>query len=210
MVRVDTAQQEFGIGDVDSPWALSMKMKEIFRFIAQNLPPGTDTETVRNTEYAATNGMLSTLDPHSMLLDPQTYTEMKLTTRGSFGGLGILIGMRKGELTVIKPYPDTPASKAGIKAGDRIIRIDNESTVEHAASTTRSRACAASPTPRSTIWVRKPAEANAAAKKIVLTRAVVSTHTVDHKMLKGNVGSSSCTATSPATPTRSCARPSTI
>ena len=129
MVRVDTAQQEFGIGEVDSPWALSMKMKEIFRFIAQNLPPGTDTETVRNIEYAATNGMLSTLDPHSMLLDPQTYTEMKLTTRGSFGGLGIVIGLRKGELTVIKPYPDTPASKAGIKAGDRIIRIDNESTV---------------------------------------------------------------------------------
>ena len=129
IVRVDTAQQEFGIGEVDSPWALSMKMKEIFRFIAQNLPPGTDSETVRNIEYAATNGMLSTLDPHSMLLDPQTYTEMKLTTRGSFGGLGIVIGMRKGELTVIKPYPDTPASKAGIKAGDRIIRIDNESTV---------------------------------------------------------------------------------
>src|SRR5947209_11531890 len=127
-VRVDTAQQEYSIGEVDSPWALSMKMREIFRFIQQNLPPGTDPETVRNIEYSATNGMLSTLDPHSMLLDPQTYTEMKLTTRGSFGGLGILIGLRKGELTVIKPYPDTPASKAGIKAGDRIIRIDNEST----------------------------------------------------------------------------------
>ncbi|MGZ3443558.1 MAG: MXAN_5808 family serine peptidase, partial [Polyangia bacterium] len=97
IVRVDTAQQEFGIGEVDSPWALSMKMKEIFKFIAQNLPPGTDSETVRNTEYAATNGMLSTLDPHSMLLDPQMYTEMKLNTRGSFGGLGILIGLRKGE-----------------------------------------------------------------------------------------------------------------
>ena len=61
---------KFGIGDVDSPWALSMKMKEIMRFIAQNLPPGTDQETVRNTEYAATNGMLSTLDPHSILMDP--------------------------------------------------------------------------------------------------------------------------------------------
>ena len=68
---------------------------------------------MRNTEYAATNGMLSTLDPHSMLLDPQTYTEMKLTTRGSFGGLGILIGLRKGELTVIKPY----ARYAGVEGG---------------------------------------------------------------------------------------------
>ena len=187
IVRVDTAQQEFGIGEVDSPWALSMKMKEIFRFIAQNLPPGTDQETVRNTEYAATNGMLSTLDPHSMLLDPQTYTEMKLTTRGSFGGLGILIGLRKGELTVIKPYPDTPASKAGIKAGDRIIRIDNESTANMLINDAVSR-LRGEPDTKVTIWVRKPTEANTAARKVVLTRAIVSTHTVDYKMLKGNVG----------------------
>ncbi|MGZ3405689.1 MAG: MXAN_5808 family serine peptidase, partial [Polyangia bacterium] len=187
IVRVDTAQQEFGIGDVDSPWALSMKMKEIFKFIAQNLPPGTDSETVRNTEYAATNGMLSTLDPHSMLLDPQMYTEMKLNTRGSFGGLGILIGLRKGELTVIKPYPDTPASKAGIKAGDRIIRIDNESTANMLINDAVSR-LRGEPETKVTIWVRKPAEPNTSAKKITLTRAVVSTHTVDYKMLKGNVG----------------------
>ena len=187
IVRVDTAQQEFGIGDVDSPWALSMKMKEIFRFIAQNLPKDTDAETVRNTEYAATNGMLSTLDPHSMLLDPQTYTEMKLTTRGSFGGLGILIGLRKSELTVIKPYPDTPASKAGIKAGDRIIRIDNESTANMLINDAVSR-LRGEPDTKVTIWVRKANEANTAARKVTLTRAIVSTHTVDYKMLKGNVG----------------------
>src|SRR5215831_11372927 len=124
MVRVDTSQQEFAIGEVDSPWALSMKMREIFRFISQNLPPGTDSETVRNIEYAAVNGMLSTLDPHSMLLDPQMYNEMKLNTRGSFGGLGIVIGIRKGALTVIRPMPNTPAWNAGIKAGDRIVRIE--------------------------------------------------------------------------------------
>ena len=187
VVRVDTAQQEFGIADVDSPWALSMKMKEIMRFIAQNLPKDTDQETIRNTEYAATNGMLSTLDPHSMLLDPQTYTEMKLTTRGSFGGLGILIGLRKGELTVIKPYPDTPASRAGIKAGDRIIRIDNESTANMLINDAVSR-LRGEPDTKVTVWVRKANEANSAAKKVVLTRAIVSTHTVDWKMLKGNVG----------------------
>src|SRR5262249_11652147 len=187
IVRVDTAQQEFGIGDVDSPWALSMKMKEIFRFIAQNLPPNTDTETVRNTEYAATNGILGTLDPHSMLLDPQTYTEMKLNTRGSFGGLGILIGLRKGELTVIKPYPNTPAWNAGIRAGDRIIRIDRESTVNMLINDAVSR-LRGEPDTKVEVWVRHANEANSAARKIVLTRAIVSTRTVDWKMLKGNVG----------------------
>jgi carboxyl-terminal processing protease len=186
-VRVDTAQQEFSIAEVDSPWALSMKMKEIFRFVAGNLPPNTDSETVRNIEYAATNGMLSTLDPHSMLLDPQTYTEMKLNTRGSFGGLGILIGLRKGELTVIKPYPDTPAWKAGIRAGDRIIRIDRESTVNMLINDAVAR-LRGEPDTKVEVWVRHANEANAAARRITLTRAIVSTRTVDWKMLKNGVG----------------------
>jgi carboxyl-terminal processing protease len=186
-VRVDTAQQEFSIAEVDSPWALSMKMKEIFRFVAQNLPPNTDAETVRNIEYAATNGMLSTLDPHSMLLDPQTYTEMKLNTRGSFGGLGILIGLRKGELTVIKPYPDTPAWKAGIRAGDRIIRIDRESTVNMLINDAVAR-LRGEPDTKVEVWVRHANEANSAARRIVLTRAIVSTRTVDWKLLKNGVG----------------------
>ena len=120
-------------------------------------------------------------------LDPQTYTEMKLTTRGSFGGLGILIGLRKSELTVIKPYPDTPAAKAGIKAGDRIIRIDNESTANMLINDAVSR-LRGEPDTKVTIWVRKANEPNTAARKVTLTRAVVSTHTVDYKMLKGNVG----------------------
>ena len=151
------------------------------------MPPGTDQETVRNTEYAATNGMLSTLDPHSMLLDPQTYTEMKLNTRGSFGGLGILIGLRGGELTVIKPYPDTPASKAGIKAGDRIIRIDRESTVNMLINDAVSR-LRGEPDTKVEVWVRHKGEPNSAARKVVMTRTIVSTRTVDWKMLKNGVG----------------------
>jgi len=187
LVRVDTAQQEFAIGEVDSPWALSMKMREIFRFIAQNLPKDTDSETVRNIEYAATNGMLSTLDPHSMLLDPATYTEMKLNTRGSFGGLGIVIGIRKGALTVIRPMPDTPASRAGIKAGDRIVRIDKLSTVNMMLNDAVSK-LRGDPDTRVDIWVEKATEKNAVPKKITLTRAVIAVNTVDHQMLKNGVG----------------------
>src|SRR5262249_9734677 len=128
----ETAQREFGTSDVDSPWALGARMREIFRFVAQHLPPGMDRETVRNIEYAAVNGMLSTLDPHSTLLDPTTNQEMKLSTRGYFGGLGIVIAIRKGALTVMRPMPDTPAGNAGVKRGDRIVRIGKESTVNMA------------------------------------------------------------------------------
>jgi carboxyl-terminal processing protease len=187
VVRVDTAQAEFSIADVDSPWALSMKMKEIFKFVAQHLPSDTDTETVRNIEYAATNGMLSTLDPHSMLLDPQMYTEMKLNTRGSFGGLGIVIGIRKGELTVIKPMPNTPASEAGIKPFDRIVRIDRESTINMMINDAVSR-LRGEPDTKVEIWIRHASEPDAAARKIVLKRAIIQTRTVEGRMLKNNVG----------------------
>jgi carboxyl-terminal processing protease len=186
-VRVDTASQDFSIADVDSPWALSMKMKEIFKFVAQHLPPDTDSETVRNIEYNATNGMLSTLDPHSMLLDPQTYTEMRLSTRGSFGGLGIVIGIRKGELTVIKPMKGTPAWDAGIKAFDRIVRIDRESTINMMINDAVSR-LRGEPETKVEIWVRHANEPDSAARKIVLKRAIIQTQTVDARMLKNNVG----------------------
>jgi C-terminal peptidase prc len=81
-------------------------------------------------EIAATNGMLYTLDPHSVLLDVESFKEMRTQTQGKFGGLGIVIGMdRKGRIIVKKPMPETPASRAGIKAKDHIARINNESTM---------------------------------------------------------------------------------
>ncbi len=187
VVRVDTMQQEFNIAEVDSPWALSMKMREIFRFVSQNLAPNTDAETVRNIEYAAVNGMLSTLDPHSMLLDPQMYGEMKLNTRGSFGGLGIVIGIRKGALTVIRPMPGTPAWNAGIKAGDRIIRIEKESTVNMMLNDAVGH-LRGEPDTKVELWMEKATEKNAVAKKIVLTRAVIQVKTVEAHMLENNVG----------------------
>lgn len=187
VVKVDTAQAEFDIKEVDSPWVLSMKMREIFRFVSQNLPPGTDRDTVRGIEYAATNGMLSTLDPHSMLLDPQMYNEMKLNTRGSFGGLGIVIGIRKGALTVIRPMPNTPASNAGIKAGDRIVRIDKLSTVNMMLNDAVSK-LRGDPDTKVEIWIEKANEKNPTPKRVVLTRAIIQVKTVEAHMLKSGVG----------------------
>lgn len=78
--------------------------------------------------YGAINGMLSSLDPHSSFMPPETYKELKIDTKGAFGGLGIEISIRDGVLTVISPIEDTPAFKAGIKAGDQILRIDEKWT----------------------------------------------------------------------------------
>ncbi len=72
--------------------------------------------------------MIRSLDPHSAYLTPDQYKELQVDTSGSFGGLGIVISMQNDQLTVVSPIEDTPAFKAGIKAGDRIMKIDGQIT----------------------------------------------------------------------------------
>jgi carboxyl-terminal processing protease len=86
-----------------------------------------DTKT-KDLIYGALKGMLASLDPHSQFMDPETYEELKVDTQGKFGGLGIEITIRDGLLTVITPIDDTPAAKAGIKANDHIVKINDELT----------------------------------------------------------------------------------
>lgn len=180
-IRVDTAQQEFDVSDVDSPWSLSLKMREIFRFVGAHIEPDTD---VKEIEYAATNGMLSTLDPHSVLLDPTIYNEMKLTTKGQFGGLGIVIGIRKGHLTVIRPLPKTPASEAGVKAGDKIVRIEKESTVNMMLNDAVSR-LRGEPGSKVEVWTQR---GDTPARRLLLTRAIIQVDSIQAHLLKGGIG----------------------
>ena len=78
--------------------------------------------------YGAIRGMLSTLDPHSSFLTPEMYEEMQADTHGEFGGLGIEITVKDSELIIVSPIEDTPAYIAGIKAGDKIIKINGQPT----------------------------------------------------------------------------------
>ncbi len=80
--------------------------------------------------YGAINGMIDSLDPHSGFMPPDAYKEMQVDTTGQFGGLGIEIGVKDHALTVVAPIEDTPAYKAGIKAGDKIIKIDGAPTAD--------------------------------------------------------------------------------
>lgn len=78
--------------------------------------------------YGAIKGMMDTLDPHSNFLPPEIFKDMKTETSGRFGGIGIEIGLKGSTLTVVSPIEDTPAHKAGLKAGDRILKINGDST----------------------------------------------------------------------------------
>ena len=118
-----------GISEVDK------KKEELFRRVElfSDTLAIIQSEYVEDTQpkdliYGALKGMLASLDPHSQFLDPDTYNELKVETEGKFGGLGIEITIKDGLLTVVTPIEDTPAWKAGIKANDRIVKIDNELT----------------------------------------------------------------------------------
>src|SRR3990167_5615099 len=87
-----------------------------------------DEVKTKDLIYGALKGMLSSLDPYSQFMEPEVYKEMEVDTKGEFGGLGIEIGIRDNVLTVVAPLDGTPADRAGIKAQDRIVKIEGEST----------------------------------------------------------------------------------
>ena len=83
---------------------------------------------IKDLVYGAIDGMLASLDPHSGFMSPEIYKEMKVDTRGEFGGLGIEISLRDNLLTIVSPIEDTPASRAGLQAGDHIVKIEDQFT----------------------------------------------------------------------------------
>lgn len=84
--------------------------------------------TPKKLIYGSLKGMISSLDPHSQFMDPDTYDELKVDTEGKFGGIGIEITIKDDLLTVVTPLENTPAWKAGIKPNDRIVKINNDLT----------------------------------------------------------------------------------
>jgi len=178
---VGNAAKDFEYKDIDSIWQIPLKMHEVFTFVKQNLVTVGDE---REIEYAAVNGMLATLDPHSWLLKPDVYKEMKVQTRGEFGGLGFVISMIDDKLTVRKVLKNTPAAKAGVRKGDVITQIDSDSTVsmelQEAVDHMRGK-----PGTKVTLYVQKK---GAELKKLDMTRALVTYETVVSKLLDNGIG----------------------
>ncbi|MCW9012542.1 MAG: S41 family peptidase [Gammaproteobacteria bacterium] len=96
---------------------------DIFARIKSDYVEEVDDKELLNN---AIRGMLSGLDPHSTYMDPDEYKELKIGTSGQFGGLGIQVGIEDGLVKVISPIDDTPAFRAGLKAGDLIVRLDDK------------------------------------------------------------------------------------
>ena len=80
--------------------------------------------------YGAIRGMVKTLDPHSSFMTKEENAELMVETQGSFSGIGIEITIKDKVLTVVSPIEDTPGYKAGLKAGDKIVKVGDESTMD--------------------------------------------------------------------------------
>ncbi len=185
-VRVDTQEKAFRVDDVLGPWDVSSHLREVFAFVQDGLK-GTDVD-LRDVEYAASNGMLHTLDPHSVLLTPEQYKEMNLTTQGQFGGLGIVISIRDQQLTVMNPMPGTPAGKAGLKRYDRIVKINNESTLNMGLNEAVNH-LRGIPGTKVTVWIQRAgAEGWTGARQFDLVREVIHVASVEHKLLENGIG----------------------
>lgn len=135
--------------------------------------------------YDALKGMLRSLDPHSSFLTPDDFKEMKVDTRGQFGGLGIQISIRNGILTVIAPIEDTPAWRAGIQAGDRIVKIEDEVTKDMTLYDAVSRMRGKKGTDVTISIIRESFENP---KKFTITRDIIKIKSVKPRMIEGDIG----------------------
>src|SRR5437870_5376868 len=114
-------------GDDDSGYAQISVFAKAVQLLRQDYVDGNKT-SYHDLIYAAMRGMLASLDPHSQFMEPNDFKDMQDDTRSRFNGLGIEVAVKGGLLTVITPMEDTPAAKAGILAGDQILKINGTPT----------------------------------------------------------------------------------
>ncbi len=186
-VRVGSAEKKFPVSDVQGLWDVSAHLREIFAFLQDNLKSSPEVD-LREVEYAACNGILHTLDPHSVFMSPEAYKEMTISTQGAFGGVGIVISIRDQMLTVIKPMAGTPAGRAGIKRYDRITAINNESTLNMPLDDAVRR-LRGDPGTEVTVAIHRDGPAGwAGSRPFVLRREVINVESVESRMLDEGVG----------------------
>jgi carboxyl-terminal processing protease len=155
---------------------------EILSLLEANYVEKVDTNQLID---GAIRGMLKTLDPHTSYLPPEAFTQMKVETSGRFGGLGIEITIKRGILTVVTPIEDTPAFKAGVKSGDRIIKIEDESTLDMTLSDAVERLRGKIGTEVNITIFREGMEEPL---KVTLERANIQVKSVKSKIFEGSIG----------------------
>ena len=164
------------------PYEELRQFTEIFGRIKRDyVEPVTDKKLLED----AIKGMLSGLDPHSAYLDIEQYKDLREGTTGEFGGLGIEVTMEDGFVKVVSPIDDTPAQRAGLQAGDLIVRLDDKPvkgmTLGDAVKLMRGK-------PDSDILLTIIREGEISALKVTITRAIIKVKSVKNRLLETDYG----------------------
>lgn len=155
---------------------------EVFSLIQKNyVEEANPKELLRG----AIKGMLNSLDPHSSFMTPEQYKEMQVDTKGEFGGIGIQIGVKDSHLTVIAPIEGTPADRAGIKAGDRIVKINGEPTKDMSLQDAVGKMRGSKGTSVTITIIR---EGITEPKDFTMVRDIIKIKSVRSKMLEDGIG----------------------
>jgi len=157
---------------------------DVLQYIKENYVTEVDTQKLM---YGAASGMVKTLDPFSQFMEPEIHKEMKTETEGQFGGLGIRIQMRDNWLTVITPVPGTPAFRAGVLPGDRIIKIETKTTQDISIGDALKK-LRGEPGTKVSITVAREEDGKWTTKDFTLTREVIRLESVKYKMLRDKTG----------------------
>lgn len=167
----------------EEPYEKLKTFTEVLSLIKKNY-----VEEVKDKDliYGAIKGMLNSLDPHSVFMPPEVFKEMQVETKGEFGGLGIQIGIKDGMPTVIAPIEGTPAHKAEVKAGDKIIKINGESTKDMTLHDVVTKLRGPKGTSVTITLMRKVWDEP---KDITIVRDIIKIHSVkDKKVLEDEIG----------------------
>ena len=169
----------------DSPYEMYELFSKIVEQVRANYVDA-DKSTYQALIEGALKGMLQSLDPHSQFMDEESFTAMKEDTAGKFGGLGITIGIKDAVLTVIAPMEDTPAFRAGLLSGDKIMEINGESTdglaLEDAVKKLRG-------DPGTTVKIKIFRPKTQLMKEFELERAIINVPSIkDARVLDGGIG----------------------
>lgn len=193
-VDLGGVKKTFSFEPLRSLWGMNFFVRDLFTFLKPEAEKqglmkksAADKDGISwlDLEYAMVRAMLGKLDPHSDFYEPKFVGDLELTTKGEFGGIGIVISIRDGFLTVISPIDGTPAAQVGMKAKDRITKIGKVSAINmdlnEAVNLLRG-----APNSLVEIEVQRPG----ASKPLVFTmkRAIIKVESVAYALLDNNVG----------------------
>ncbi len=148
--------------------------KQVLQQVHDEYVDGTNM-TYQDLVYSALKGMVGSLDPHSEFLDPDDYQQLQDDTEGEFGGLGLVVEMKDGYVTIIAPMDDSPGLRAGILPGDRVVKIDGQSS-QGMALDDAVRLLRGNPGTQVTVTIQRPT--TGATKVFTVTRAIITTQMV--------------------------------